>query len=133
MVSSQSLNKNRGVSGMGLAAGMSDLEDGEEEEELYQSSEEDIEARNQYKTPAYWALPENVRHAIDVAREKSKHSDFYNRLRSLNDKISVYKRIFYTKTPKFEEMFLKRKRKRLEAMMRREQQELEEFMVNQAK
>jgi hypothetical protein len=27
-----------------------------------------------YKTQAYWALPENVRHAIDVSKKKAKHS-----------------------------------------------------------
>ena len=108
------------LSKMGAATG-SEEEEEPEEEDCYPSSEEDLEAKQSYKTAGYWALPENVRHAIDVAREKSRHSDFYNRLKSLNDKIHVYKRIFYTKTPKYEEMFYERKRKRLEALMRREQ------------
>jgi hypothetical protein len=81
---------------------------GEEDEET--SSDEDMEAKVNYKNSAYWALPENVRHAIDCARKKSKHSDFYNRLRSLNDKIGVYKKVFYTKTPKYEKVFMERKR-----------------------
>ena len=33
-----------------------------------------------YKNDQYWALPENVRNAIDVAKMKSKHSEFYYRL-----------------------------------------------------
>jgi hypothetical protein len=74
------------------------------------SSDEDMEAKVNYKNSSYWALPDNVRHAIDCARKKSKHSDFYNRLRSLNDKIGVYKKVFYTKTPKYEKVFMDRKR-----------------------
>jgi hypothetical protein len=77
-------------------------ESSEEEDEYESSSEGDPDAAINYKNEAYWALPENVRQAIDTAKKKSKHSDFYNRLRSLNDKIGVYKKIFYTKTPKYE-------------------------------
>ena len=55
-----------------------------------------------YKNNAYWALPENVRHAIDLSKKKNKKSDFYSKLTSLNDKIGVYKKIFYTNAPKFE-------------------------------
>ena len=42
------------------------------------------------KDKAYWALPEHIRHAIDISRKKSKHSEFYGRLTELNDKIGVY-------------------------------------------
>lgn len=52
---------------------------------------------------------------------------------SLNDKIGVYKRIFYTRTPKFEKAFIERKRERLEELMRKEQKELENFMMPEAK
>ena len=98
------------------------------EEEDYTSSDEDMEAKINYKNSAYWALPDNVRHAIDCARKKSKHSDFYNRLRSLNDKIGVYKKVFYTKTPNYEKVFMDRKRQRLEELMLKEQRELEDYM-----
>ena len=103
------------------------------QEEYSESSEEDMEAKINYKNSAYWALPENVRHAIDCARKKSKHSDFYNRLRSLNDKIGVYKKVFYTKTPNYEKVFMERKRRRLEELMIREQRELENFMRQEAR
>ena len=46
------------------------------------------------KNKAYWALPENIRHAIDVSRRKSKHTEFYGRLLELNDKIGVYQTVF---------------------------------------
>lgn len=103
------------------------------DDEYTESSEEDMEAKINYKNSAYWALPENVRHAIDCARKKSKHSDFYNRLRSLNDKIGVYKKVFYTKTPNYEKAFMDRKRQRLEELMLREQRELENFMKLEAR
>jgi len=44
-----------------------------------------------YKTKAYWQLPENVRNAIDVAKMKAKHSEFYYRLQKLSDKILVFR------------------------------------------
>ena len=50
-----------------------------------------------YQDKQYWALPENVRHAIDAAKKKSKHTDFYNRLKGLNDKITIYKILFYSR------------------------------------
>ena len=52
---------------------------------------------------------------------------------SLNDKIGVYKRIFYTRTPRFEKAFIERKRERLEELMQKEQKELENFMMPEAK
>jgi len=33
-----------------------------------------------YKNKAYWQLPENVRNAIDLAKIKSQHSEFYYKL-----------------------------------------------------
>jgi len=38
-----------------------------------------------------------VKSAIEIARKKSRHSDFYEKLKSLNEKIGVYKQIFYLK------------------------------------
>ena len=111
------------------------MTESEEDDDIFEesSSEEDMEAKEKYKNAAYWTLPENVRQAVDAARRKSKHSDFYNRLKSLNDKIGVYKKIFYGKTPRYERTFLARKRKRLEELMRREQQDLENFITQEAK
>lgn len=40
-----------------------------------------------------------MRNAIDVAKLKKKHSDFYYRLRLLNDKIHIFTNIFYNKVP----------------------------------
>ena len=77
------------------------------EPEIVDSSSGD---EDNYKNKAYWSLPENVRNAIDLSKKKSKHSDFYSKLNSLNDKIGVYKRIFYTNTPKFEVKYREQKR-----------------------
>ena len=54
-----------------------------------------------YKDANYWALPENVRNAIDVAKMKSKHSAFYYRLQTLNDKIFIFRHMYYDKMPSF--------------------------------
>jgi hypothetical protein len=87
-----------------------------------------LEPPQNYKNKAYWALPENVRHAIDLSKKKSRHSDFYNRMAAVNEKIAVYKMIFYSAAPSYEKQFLENKRKRMEAAMRKEQEELENFI-----
>jgi len=58
-----------------------------------------------YQNAQYWALPENVRLAIDHAKKKSKHSDFCNRLKGLNDKIAIYKILFYAKKTKHQQLY----------------------------
>ena len=88
-------------------------EESEESESSHNDSEEAFD-QGSYKDEAYWSLPENVRHAIDLTKRKHQHSDFYSRLTSLNDKIGVYQKCFYTKTPKFEQTYIQRKRQRLE-------------------
>lgn len=67
-----------------------------------------------YKNEQYWQLPENVRNAIDVAKMKAKHSEFYYRLQTLNDKIFVFRNIYYNKIPNYQRTFLERKKKELE-------------------
>jgi len=59
-----------------------------------------------------------VRNAIDVAKMKKKHSDFYYRLRLLNDKIHVFTSIFYHKVPGYQKKWLDKKRKELEEKLR---------------
>jgi len=54
-----------------------------------------------WRNKAYWRLPENVRHAIDVAKMKSKHSEFWYKLETLNDKIYIFRSIFYSRMPAF--------------------------------
>ena len=49
----------------------------------------------------YNSLPANVRHAIDVGKQKAKHSEFYYRLKGLNERIYTYNGIFYDKVPAY--------------------------------
>lgn len=71
------------------------------------SSELDVSSDEDDKTrPGFWnndddymKLPENVRAAIELSREKAKHSQFYYRLRGLNERIKIYKSNFYDKMP----------------------------------
>jgi len=77
-----------------------DAEDQDEGESNGSSDRAEIE-EGSWKNEQYWALPENVRNAIDVAKMKKKHSDFYYRLRLLNDKIHIYTSIFYSKVPNY--------------------------------
>jgi hypothetical protein len=63
-------------------------------------------------------LPENVRNAIDLANMKSKHSSFYHRLETLNDKIFVFRDVFYGRVPAYQKTFYEKKRKELEEQLR---------------
>ena len=53
----------------------------------------------------YWKLPENVRAAVDIANAKQFHTPFWHKLNAMNDKLFVYKSVFYTKMPAHEQVF----------------------------
>jgi hypothetical protein len=55
-----------------------------------------------WRNAGYWRLPENVRHAVDVAKMKSKHSEFWYKLEILNDKIFIFRSMFYSRMPAFQ-------------------------------
>ena len=77
------------------------------------SSERGEINESEWKNEQYYQLPENVRTAIDTAKMKQKHSDFYNRLRLLNDKIHIFTSIFYNKVPKYQMNWYQQKQKLL--------------------
>jgi len=54
-----------------------------------------------WRNEGYWRLPENVRNAIDIAKMKSKHSEFWYKLEILNDKIFIFRSMFYSRMPAF--------------------------------
>jgi hypothetical protein len=86
------------------------IENFEEPEVVVPSSRRKDES---YKTAHYWSLPENVRNAIDIAKMKSKHSEFFYKLQTLNDKIYVFRKIFYSKMPRHDKVFLQKKQEAL--------------------
>ena len=49
-----------------------------------------------------------------MAKKKSKHSEFYYKLQTMNDKISVYRSMFYNKMPAHQKLFLEKKQEALE-------------------
>ena len=81
-----------------------------------------------WRNKAYWALPENVRNAIDVAKMKRKHSDFYYKLNILNDKLHVYTSMFYDKAPSYEHRWYEKKKKDLEMRIQRQEEKFNEEM-----
>lgn len=83
------------------------MELGQESSE-YISSEEDDKTNPNFwrKDDRYDSLPANVKHAIDVSRDKAKHSEFYYRLKGLNERIYTYKQIFYDKMPKHQRIYM---------------------------
>jgi hypothetical protein len=82
-----------------------------------------------WKNSNYWKLPPNVRNAIDVAQMKKKHSDFYYKLRLLNDKIHVFTNIFYSKVPKYQMHWYKHQQKMLEERLKRQKRLFEDEMT----
>ena len=94
---------------------MEDSKDKEEESDV--SSERGVVADGSWKNSQYWALPENVRAAIDVAKTKKKHSDFYYKLRLLNEKIHVFTDVFYGKMPNYQMYWEKKREKELQEQL----------------
>ena len=43
------------------------------------------------------SINEDVKHAILLRREKDRQTDFYRKLQTLNDRITVYKELFMSK------------------------------------
>jgi hypothetical protein len=51
---------------------------------------------------------------------KKKHSDFYYRLKLLNDKIHIYTSIFYSKVPSYQQKWYEVKKRILEEKLLRQ-------------
>jgi hypothetical protein len=89
-------------------------QDHNEEEEHENSSQGEKENPSSWQTEQFYALPENVQNAINNAKLKKKHTDFYYRLRLLNDKIHVFTKIFYNRVPLYQKKWYEKKRADLE-------------------
>lgn len=50
-----------------------------------------------------------MRHALDIA--KPEGTEFYFTLCQMNDKINIYKKVFYGREPKYETNFTEKKKK----------------------
>ena len=74
----------------------------------------DSNSQYNWQNDQYWQLPENVRKAIDIAKLKRKNSEFYYKLKLLNDKIHIFTSIFYSKMPNFQKQFYLKKKLELE-------------------
>mmetsp|Transcript_22929 Transcript_22929/g.35324 ORF Transcript_22929/g.35324 Transcript_22929/m.35324 type:complete len:83 (+) Transcript_22929:633-881(+) len=57
---------------------------------------------------------------------KKRHSDFYYRLRLLNDKIHIFTSIFYNKVPNYQKNWYEKKKKMLEDKLQQQKDEFEE-------
>ncbi len=66
--------------------------------------------------------------AAKLKSKKNKKSDFYYRLQGLNEKIFVYRSIFYSKVPGFHQNFLEKKKRAMEEKLAKEKANMiEEF------
>lgn len=53
-------------------------------------------------------LPENVQNALIKGKSKSKHSEFYNKLKDLNEKIGTYRRLFCDRVPAYQIAYIQK-------------------------
>ena len=69
------------------------------------TSDEDDKTSNVWWAHAsdFKTLPENVQMAILNSKKRAKHSEFYYKLRGLQDRIHLFKGMFYAKQPKYVE------------------------------
>jgi len=66
------------------------------------AAEKEVETPTyEWRNKDYWSLPENVRAAVDKAKEKKRQSDFYYRLADVNDKIQIFTEVFYNRIPSY--------------------------------
>ena len=63
-----------------------------------------------------------------MAEMKQKHTSFWYKLQTLNDKIFVYRSVFYNRMPEHQRIFMEKKRQRLEEKLRRQKIEFEKEM-----
>lgn len=72
----------------------------ESSSEITLSDMDDKQDPNFYRRDkTYYNLPPRVQAALRKSEERSKHSDFYYKLKNLNFKIHLYNRLFYNKVP----------------------------------
>ena len=64
-----------------------------------------------------------MRNAIDKAEIKKKNSSFFYKLQNLNDKIYVFRSLFYTKKPHFQRRFLEKKKTMMEHKLKNQMKE----------
>jgi len=60
---------------------------------------------------------------------KKRHTDFYYRLRLLNDKIHIFTSIFYNKVPSYQMNWYHKKKQLLEDKLRRQKEQYEEEIL----
>lgn len=85
------------------------------------------------KDEEFQSLPNNVQHALEMVLQKNKKTDFYNQLVTLNDKILIYKDMFYSRKQAHEinyEMKIKRQAEMIEELGRRRSDSTKEDPYN---
>ena len=81
-----------------------------------------------WKDAAYWKLPENVRNAIDIAKVKSAHSEFWYKLENMNEKLMIFKHLFYGKMPHHQQVFYEKQQALLAQKMKNKKESYEKEM-----
>lgn len=77
------------------------------------------------KDKTFDLLPNRVQAAVRKSEERSKHSDFYYKLKNLNFKIHLYNRLFYNKVPQYQMKFMLKKIAFLEQKQKKDREVFE--------
>ena len=65
-----------------------------------------------------------MRNAIDMAKLKNNKSEFYYKLTNLNEKIRLFRSIYYSKMPNYHLKFLEKKKKALKEKLAKEKEQM---------
>ena len=68
-----------------------------------------------------------------MAKKKSKHSEFFYRLQTMNDKILIYRSMFYNKMPAHQKQFLEKKQEALEKKLQEDKIKFEKELKRKLK
>lgn len=61
--------------------------------------------------------------------QRSKHSDFYYKLQHLNEKISLYKKLFYGKVPSYQKTYMMKKVNEKQVKQKKERETFEKELL----
>ena len=70
-------------------------------------------------------MPKHVQDAIVNGKKKAKHSEFYYKLRGLNEKINLYTKLFYNRVPAYQRAYMQKRVMEKQEKQRREREAFE--------
>ena len=77
----------------------------------------------------FYNLPKSVQLAIENSLKRAKHSNFYFKLQDLNDKISLYRKLFDSKIPSYQLAYMARKLEERQVKQKKDREGFEKELL----